>query len=346
MSDFITTVLKSTAEGTPLDADTAERVMDLLMQGQLSPVHIAALVSAMAVRGETVAEIVGFAKAMRRHSTRLDVPGDVVDTCGTGGDGIGTFNISTAAAFVAASAGVPVAKHGNRAVSSRSGSADVLQALGAQVDLTQQEAAECLRQSGLCFLFAPSYHPALRHAADTRRQLGFRTIFNILGPLTNPAGAKRQVLGVFRPDLVEKMAAALAELGSVHTLVVHGAGGIDELSLAGESLVAEVRDGQIHRYTLHPRDVGLATAPLEDVVGGDAAANAELIRGVLSGQKGAARDIVLFNSGAVLYVAGKAPSIADGVRLAAERIDNGAALSTLHRFIATTLTLRQAEVAQ
>ncbi|MCL6625719.1 anthranilate phosphoribosyltransferase [Alicyclobacillus shizuokensis] len=346
MSDFIQRVLRQVAEGHTLDAETAEHVMDQLMQGQLSPVHTAALVSAMAARGETVNEIVGFARAMRSHGNSLQVPFDVVDTCGTGGDGVGTFNISTASAVVAAAAGARVAKHGNRAVSSRSGSADVLLALGARVDLNETQALRCLEVSGLCFLFAPSYHPALRHAAQTRRELGFRTIFNILGPLTNPAGAKRQVIGVFRSDLVDKVAQALVELGTEHALVVHGAGGLDELSLAGESLVAEVRYGQWHRYTLTPEDVGLTRAPLETVIGGDAAVNAELIRGILAGQAGPPRDVVLYNTGAVLYIAGMASSIREGVRMAAQRVDEGAATATLLRFIGATVASEAKEVAQ
>ncbi|WP_026962010.1 anthranilate phosphoribosyltransferase [Alicyclobacillus herbarius] len=346
MSDFVLDVLKQVAEGRTLSADTAERLMNQLMEGQLTPVHIAAFASAMAVRGETVAEIVGFARAMRSHGTHVQVPFDVVDTCGTGGDGIGTLNISTTAAFIAASAGARVAKHGNRAVSSKSGSADVLQALGARVDLTVAEALECLKVCGFSFLFAPSYHPALKYAAETRRQLGFRTIFNILGPLTNPANAKRQVIGVFRQDLVKKVGAALLELGSEHALVVHGAGGLDEFSLAGETLVAEVRNGQLHEYTLSPEQVGLSRAPVEAIIGGDAAANAEQIRSILAGKLGPARDVVLYNTGAVLYVSGIVGSIREGVELAAHQVDSGAAEETLHKYIQATRVAQTEEVAQ
>ena len=346
MSSFVGDVLKSVARGETLDAQTAEAFMDHLMAGEVTAIQTAGLLAAMAVRGETIHEIVGFAKSMRKNAVSLQLPYDVVDTCGTGGDGADTFNISTSSAFVAAAVGTPIAKHGNRAVSSKSGSADVLQALGARIDLDEEDAKLCLDETKLCFLFAPGYHPAMKHAVEPRKQLGFRTIFNILGPLTNPAGASRQVLGVFRSDLVQKVAYALRELGTQHAMVVHGAGGIDELSLAGETLVAEVRNGEVFEYVVTPEQVGLSRAPLETVKGGDAPFNADVLQQVFSGRKGPQRDIVVLNAGAALYVGGKASDLLDGVRLAEIAIDSGNALQTLQNFVQTTRRLARTEVAQ
>ncbi|WDL97204.1 anthranilate phosphoribosyltransferase [Alicyclobacillus sp. ALC3] len=344
---FVSEVLKAVARGESLTAGRAECFMDRLMEGKTTAVQTAGLLAAMAVRGETVDEIVGFARAMRSHGLCMDAPQGVIDTCGTGGDGADTFNISTAAAVVAAAAGLPVAKHGNRAVSSKSGSADVLVALGARIDLDVVAAAHCLEESNLCFLFAQHYHPAMKHAAEPRKQLGFRTIFNILGPLTNPAHAKRQVIGVFQPALVSKVARALLELGSEHAMVVHGAGGLDEISLAGETLVAEVKDGTVREYTIHPTQFGLAQAPVEYVTGADASANAAIIRAILSGQQGAKRDIVVLNAGAALYVGGTVATLDEGVALAAKVIDSGSAEQTLEAFISATHRFAsQQEVAQ
>jgi anthranilate phosphoribosyltransferase len=339
-------VLQTVARGEPLSAETAEQFMNALMQGETTPIQTAGLLAALAVRGEAVSEIVGFARAMRRHSVRICPPFDVIDTCGTGGDGGNTFNISTATAFVCAAAGAKVAKHGNRAVSSKSGSADVLAALGANVELSADQALQCLEETNLCFLFAQYYHPAMKYAAEPRKQLGFRTIFNILGPLTNPAGARRQVIGVFREDLVEKVAHALVELGTEHALVVHGDGGIDELSLQGSSQVAEVKSGTVSLYTVHPSDCGLPIAPLSAVEGGDAHANAEIIRNVFSGAIGPQRDVVVLNAGAALYVAGKAESLPDGVRLAEQVIDSGAAMQALADYVRASNRFARAEVAQ
>lgn len=344
---FVTEVLKMVARGETLSAERAESFMDRLMEGQTTAVQTAGLLAAMAVRGETVEEIVGFARAMRSHGLSLNAPYGVIDTCGTGGDGADTFNISTAAAVVAAAAGVPVAKHGNRAVSSKSGSADVLVALGARIDLDVVAAQQCLEDSNLCFLFAQHYHPAMKHAAEPRKQLGFRTIFNILGPLTNPAGAKRQVIGVFQPALVSKVAQALLALGSEHALVVHGSGGLDEISLAGETVVAEVKNGEVKQFTISPRQFGLPEAPVEHVAGGDAATNAAIVRSVLHGQLGPKRHVVLLNAGAALYVAGVTHSLSDGVELATRVVDSGAARDTLESFIAATHRFAsQQEVAQ
>lgn len=346
LSSFVNRVLKSVSQGQSLDADTAEQFMNQLMAGEISPIQTAGLLAAMTVRGETVEEIAGFARAMRKFAVPFEVPFEVVDTCGTGGDGANTFNISTASAIVCAAAGVPIAKHGNRAVSSKSGSADVLMALGARVDLDEHEAKQCLLDTNLCFLFAPTFHPAMKHAAEPRKQLGFRTIFNILGPLTNPARANRQVLGVFREDLVETVAHALGELGSRHALVVHGAGGIDELSLAGETVVAEVKDGAVHKYMVTPEQFGLQRADVASIAGGDAAENAAIIRLVLAGEKGPHRNVVLLNAGAALYVGGSVGSIEEGVQMAAETIDSGRAERTLQRFTSATHQFGRSEVAQ
>jgi len=346
MSDFVANILKTVSIGKSLTIDEANQFMDALMSGTVSPIQTAGLLAAMTVRGESVDEIVGFAKAMRRQSKVLVVPQNVIDTCGTGGDGADTFNISTTAAIVSAAAGAFVAKHGNRAASSRSGSACVLEALGVRIDLSVDEAARCLQDTNLCFLFAPQYHPAMKHAIEPRTQLGFRTIFNVLGPLTNPAQAKRQVLGVYRPELVLKMAEALVKLDTVHALVVHGEGAIDELSIAGETLVAEVRHGQIIKYVVTPEEMGLNRAELSTIRGGDPAENAKYIRNVLGGELSPKRDVVLLNAGAALYVAGLTSSIKDGVQLAAQSIDSHAALDTLNQLVKTTHQLKIAEVAQ
>lgn len=346
MTTFVSDVLKQVSRGETLSAETAETFMNQLMAGDISPVQTAGLLAAMTVRGESVSEIVGFARAMRANSRRLSAPGQVVDTCGTGGDGANTFNISTAAAIVTAAGGVPVAKHGNRAVSSKSGSADVLSALGARIDLGEEEAEACLEAVKLCFLFAQTFHPAMKHAAEPRKQLGFRTIFNILGPLTNPAGAKRQVLGVFREDLVETVADALSQLGTEHALVVHGHPGIDEISISGPTKVAEVQNGSVRVYTLSPEDVGLPCSPISAVSGGDAVENAQVIRDILSGSTGPKRDIVVLNAGAALYVGGAVDSIADGVKRAQALIDNGEALRELNQFVDATVRVAPSEIAQ
>lgn len=339
-------VLKSVATGNTLSVETAELFMNALMEGEITPVQTAAMLAAMAVRGETTEEIVGFARAMRKNSLHVRPPFDVLDTCGTGGDGGNTFNISTATAFVCAAAGVKVAKHGNRAVSSKSGSADVLAALGANIHLSTSEAVECLETSNLCFLFAQHYHPAMKYAAEPRKQLGFRTIFNILGPLTNPAGAAYQVVGVFRPDLVEKVANALLQLGTQHALVVHGAGGIDEISIQGLTTVAEVAHGRVTQYTIHPSDFGFDVAPLSAIEGGDALQCAEILRSVFDGEKGPRRDVVQLNAGAALYVSGKTSTIADGVTLAGKLLDTGMVKQALAEYVAASNRYVREEVAQ
>lgn len=311
-------------------------VMAEIMDGQATPAQFGALVTALRLKGETVDEITGFASVMRSRAQPLSTATDVVDTCGTGGDGAGTFNVSTAAALVVAGAGQPVAKHGNRAASSKCGSADVLVELGVRIDLSAPQVEECVEKANIAFMFAPVFHPSMKFAAGPRREIAIRTVFNILGPLTNPAHPKFQVLGISDPRLIENMARALARLGATHALVVHGACGLDEFALSGPSAVCELRDGWTTSYELRPEDAGLDTAPLESVLGGDAAQNAGILQAVLSGEKGPRRDIVLFNAGAALYVSGRSPDIKDGVVLAARSIDSGAAMKALERLITIT----------
>jgi anthranilate phosphoribosyltransferase len=335
--------LQTVINGGTLTAELAEAAMGQIMAGEATHAQIAGFLTALRMRGETVEEITGFARAMRRFSTKVESSlGGLVDTCGTGGDGAETFNISTTASFVAAAAGVPIAKHGNRAVSSKSGSADVLQALGVEIALTQEQAAYCLEQVGIAFLFAQSYHPAMKHAIAPRRELGFRTVFNVLGPLTNPAGAKRQVIGTFHPDLCDKMGQVLADLGTEHALIVHGHDGLDEITVTGPTKIAEVRGGRVERvYTLTPEEVGLRRHASEALKGGDAVLNAEIAKDVLQGAPGAARDIVVINAAATIYVAGLAASIQEGVQLAQEALDSGQALAVLNDLVYTTQQLTQ-----
>jgi anthranilate phosphoribosyltransferase len=314
----------------------AAAAMQDVLSGGATAAQLAAFLVALRLKGETVDEIVGMARVMRRHALKVPVRGPLVDTCGTGGDALGTFNISTAAAFVAAGAGARVAKHGNRAMSSRCGSADVLEALGAKIDLAPEQVARCIKDVGIGFMFAQVFHPAMKHAAPTRRELGVSTVFNVLGPLTNPAGAPYQVLGVARPGIAPLIAEALRRLGSRRALVVHGHGGLDEFSLSGPTHVHEVIDGSIHCYTVSPRDVGLKRAPLKAVLGGSAERNAEIIRSVLGGERGPSRDIVVLNAAGALLAAGRAKDIRDGMRLAEASIDSGAARQRLDRFIELT----------
>ncbi len=313
----------------------AARAMGLIMDGQAQPAHIAGLLMALALKGERPPEMVGFATAMRERAVPLPAPvGDVFDTCGTGGDGAHTFNVSTAAAIVLASCGVRVAKHGNRAVSSRCGSADVFETLGVALDAPPARVVQTLLDANLAFFFAPAWHPSMKHAGPTRRELGVRTAFNLLGPLTNPAGARRQLVGVSRPEHTELLARTLGLLGTKRAWVVHGADGLDELSTTGFTKVSEFQGGAVRTFYLHPSDVGLSIAPKEALVGGTAAENAALIERLLAGERGAARDIVLLNAGAGLLIAGAAASVRDGIAAAAEAIDSGRAAATLE-------TLRQ-----
>ncbi len=286
------------------------------------------------MKGETAEEIAAMGTVMRERALRVPVDAaGLVDTCGTGGDGQNTFNVSTTAAFVAAGAGARVAKHGNRAATSQAGSADVLEALGVKIELAPEAVAACISEAGLGFMFAPVFHPAMKFAAPLRREIGIPTVFNVLGPLTNPAGARRQVLGVARPELVELMAGALARMGAEHALVVHGLEGLDEISIAGPSRVAAVRDGALDIHEITPADCSLERAPLNAVAGGDAVANAEMLRGVLAGESGPRADIVLLNAAAAIAVAGLAANIPAGVAVARESIASGKAAAALDRLV-------------
>jgi anthranilate phosphoribosyltransferase len=322
-------------EGENLPAATMAAVMDEIMGGEATDAQIAGFATALRVKGETVEELAAAVERVRAHGVKPDAfgKGALLDTCGTGGDGLSTFNISTTVAFVVAGVGVPVAKHGNRAVSSRSGSADVLEALGVPLDLPPARVHACLDQIGVCFLFAPIFHGAMRRAAGARRELGIRTFFNLLGPLANPAGASRQLLGVYAEPLTETLARVLGKLGSDRAWVVWGEGGLDEITTTGRTRVAELSEGEIRTFDLHPRDFGLRTARIEDLRGGDAAENARILRQVLSGQDGAHREVVLANAAAALVVAGRARDIKHGVDLAAASIDRGRALEKLESLI-------------
>ena len=326
-------LLSRVASGTALSEAESEAAFAAIMDGLATPAQIAGLLTAMRVRGETLAELTGAVRAMRSRMLAVAAPPGTIDVCGTGGDGFGTLNVSTATAFVVAACGVPVAKHGNRALSSRAGGSDVLAALGLHLDAGPAALGEQLRQTGLVFLFAPLHHPALRHAAAVRTELGFRTIFNLLGPLCNPAGARRQLTGVYDPAWLAPMAETLGRLGTERAWLVHG-GGLDELTLAGETLVAEWRDGGLHRFVVTPEQAGLIRAPVSAIAGGDAAANARALRALLRGERGAYRDTVLLNAAAALVIADRAETLADGAEQAASAIDTGAAyglLDTLSR---------------
>ena len=329
---MIDVAIRTLTERRDLLSEEAHAAMMQVMTGEATPAQIAGFLIALRMKGETVEEITGCARAMRAHVTPAVPRHDtLVDTAGTGGDGAHTFNISTSAALVAAAGGAYVAKHGNRAVSSRSGSADVLEALGVRIDLAPSDVADCIDEVGFGFMFAQAHHPAMRHAGPVRRELG-----NLLGPLTNPAGARRQVVGVYARDLVEPIAQALAGLGCEHALVAHGAGGLDELTPTGENLVAEVREGEVTTMTIDPREFGAGPGTPEDLGGGDARDNAAIIRTVFDGEAGPRRDAVILNGGAALYVAGVADSLEAGVFAARDAIDDGRAAETLERLIAFT----------
>jgi anthranilate phosphoribosyltransferase len=322
-----------------LTSDEAASAMDEIMEGRAQPAQIAGLLIGLAMKGERPAEIVGLARTMRARATRLSRPTpNVFDTCGTGGDRAHTFNVSTVAALVVAACGVRVAKHGNRSVSSRCGSADLFEALGVNIAAPPDVVERCLDDAGIAFFFAQTFHPSMRHAAPTRRELGVRTAFNLLGPLTNPAGASRQLVGVPRPELTELVARSLALLGSERAWVVHGADGLDEISTTGYTKVSECRDGAVNTFYLHPSDIGVPKASPESLKGGDAAANAEIARHVLAGEAGAARDIVLMNAAASLLIAGAAPDLRAGVRQAEAALDDGRAARVLDRLARASQT--------
>jgi anthranilate phosphoribosyltransferase len=320
-----------------LTSEEASTAMAEVMEGRAAEAQIAGFLIGLAMKGERPAEIVGLAKTMRAHAVKLSRSYDAFDCCGTGGDRSGTFNISSCVAVVVASCGVPVAKHGNRSVSSQSGSADVFEALGIRVTGPATTSERCLSEVGIGFFFAPTFHPSMKHAGPTRRALGVRTAFNLLGPLTNPASAKRQIVGVPRPELTELLARALLLLGSERAWVVHGADGIDEISTTGYTKVSECRAGSVNTFYLHPGDVGLGKAAPGALKGGSAAENAAMIRDVLDGTSGAPRDVVLLNAGASLFIAGAASSIEDGIRRAADAIDRGRARQTLERLAAVSV---------
>lgn len=329
-------LIEKTERLAVLSRPEAEAIMEELLSGRIDTPEIVRLLMALNQRQVTAPELGGFARIMRSHAAPVFAPGDVrpdnmVDTCGTGGDDSGTFNISTAAAFVAAAAGARIAKHGNRAVSSPSGSADVLEALGIRIDLPLEQSGRAIRELGIGFLFAPAAHAATRHAIAARKQIGKRTVFNLLGPLTNPAGAQSQVLGVYSPDLIGLVAGTLVELGVGRALVVHGAGRLDEISPAGDTLVAEVRDGSVKRFVLTPEDFDLPRASLEILQGGTPSENAALIRDMFSGEAGPRRDVVVMNAAAALVVTGVAGNFRDAAVAAAEALASGAALEKLER---------------
>lgn len=333
---MITDAIRKVIERQDLSRDEAVAAMTEIMSGEATDAQISSLITALRMKGETVDEISGFAQVMRDKAVAIKPKAQgLVDTCGTGGDLSGTFNISTTAAFVAAGAGVPIAKHGNRSVSSACGSADLLESLGVKLDIEPEAVAEAIDTVGIGFLFAPALHLAMKHAIGPRKEIGTRTVFNILGPLTNPAGARRQILGVFSPDLTELMAGVLASLGTTHALVVHGSG-LDEMTTAGPTRVSEVKDGRIDTYEINPDDVGLATASLESLKGGSVDDNTAITLSVLKGDGGPARDIVLLNAAGALVVAGKAANLTDGLELAARAIDSGSAADKLSALIEFT----------
>ena len=317
-----------------LTVDEAAGAMDEIMEGRAQPSQIAALLVGLAMKGERPPEVVGLARTMRARATKLSRPHHpVFDTCGTGGDRAHTFNVSTVAALVVAACGLEVAKHGNRSVSSRCGSADLFEALGVNIAAPPDLVERCLDEAGIAFFFAPTFHPSMRHAAQTRKELGVRTAFNLLGPLTNPVGAARQLVGVPRPELTELVARSLALLGSERAWVVHGADGLDEISTTGYTKVSECRDGAVNTFYLHPSDVGLPKASPDALKGGDAAANARIAGEVLGGATGPARDIVLLNAGASLLIAGAAATLREGIERAASALDSGRARATLESLV-------------
>ncbi|MGH7042276.1 MAG: anthranilate phosphoribosyltransferase [Acetobacteraceae bacterium] len=330
MSSSLKPILARLASGATLSEAEAEAAFDTIMAGEATPAQIGGLLMAMRVRGETVAELTGAVRALRARMTSVAAPPGAIDVCGTGGDNAGTLNVSTAVAFVVAACGVPVAKHGNRALSSRTGGADVLAALGVNVDVPPERLSDILRAAGCAFLFAPRHHPSMRHAAGPRVELGTRTIFNLLGPMANPAGVRRQLIGVFSPDWARPMAETLGRLGTETAWIVHG-DGLDELTLAGENHVVALADGTVREFRLTAEAAGLRPAPVSAISGGEATDNATALRALLEGAPGAYRDTVLLNAAAALIVAGRAEALREGVAAAAAAVDSGAALGALER---------------
>jgi anthranilate phosphoribosyltransferase len=323
-------------KGQSLDMEQAAAVMNQIMEGEATPAQFGSFVTALRLKGETVEEIAGMARVMREKALPVKVSGALVDTCGTGGDSSKTFNISTTAAFVVAGAGLKVAKHGNRGMSSGCGSADVLDALGVKIDLGAPEVERCLEDIGIGFMFAPTFHPAMKYAAPSRKEIGIRTVFNILGPMTNPAGAQAQLLGVFDEELTMIMADVLGLLGCKHALVVHGEDGLDEITLGGKTTVCELKDGLVSRYYIHPEDFGFARTSVDQLRGGPPQENADILRRVVKGENGPYRDIVLLNAAAALVAGDVESDLQKGVRLAAEAIDSGRAQEKLERLVELT----------
>jgi anthranilate phosphoribosyltransferase len=344
MADSFKPLLAKLVDGRVLTADEAHAFFAACLRGEPTPAQVAAAVTALRIRGETVEEIAAFATAMREAARTLDHPYDAIDTCGTGGDGQHTFNISTAAALVLAGAGLKVAKHGNRAMSSRSGSSDVLSVLGVNLQAGPPQQRRSLDEAGIAFLFAPAYHGAMRHVGPVRAEIGFRTVFNLLGPLSNPAGAKRQVMGVYDPRLLEPLAEVLGRLGTTRAWTVHGQG-LDELTTTGETEVAEWKDGAVRRFTVTPEDAGLPRADIAALRGGDAEENAAALRALLDGATGAYRDIVLLNAAAALVVADRAADLAEGAAMAAAVIDDGRAAKALADLVEATNTVIEEDPA-
>jgi anthranilate phosphoribosyltransferase len=327
------TLIGKAATGAALTRDEAAHVFDKMMSGEATPAQMGGLLMALRVRGETVDEITGAVSTMRAKMLPVEAPKDAIDVVGTGGDGAGTYNISTCAAFIVAGAGVPVAKHGNRALSSKSGAADALMALGVKIDLEPPAISRCIKEAGIGFMFAPVHHPAMKHVGPTRVELGTRTIFNLLGPLSNPAGVKRQMVGVFSKHWIEPVAEVLNALGSDRAWIVHGSDGLDEITTTGPTFVAELSGGKIKTFEIKPEDAGLARVKAEDLKGADGAHNAAALRAVLDGRPGPYRDVAILNAAASLVVAGKASALADGVKLAAKSVDSGSAKARLDKLV-------------
>ena len=340
--DALKPTLALLQDGRPLSGAEATKAFEIILNGEATPAQIGAFLTALRVRGETVDEIAAGVSVMRANAAKVKAPTHVLDTCGTGGDGTGSYNISTAVALVAAACGAHVAKHGNRALSSKSGSSEVLEALGVNLALSPAALEQCIKDVGIGFLFAPNHHAAMRHVGPTRQELGFRTIFNLLGPLSNPAGANRQLLGVFAEQWVEPLAHVLQKLGSERAWVVHGSDGMDELTTTGPSTVAELRKGEISVYQVTPEDAGLPRAKPEDLAGGTPQENAAALTALLDGEAGAYRDIVVFNTAAALMVANKAQDLKEGADMAALAIDDGGARAVLANLAATSQKLADA----
>lgn len=332
MKEYINKVI----EGKNLTTEEAAAAMDIIMSGEATPAQIGSYLTALRMKGETIEEITGCAKGMREKCLQLVGKGDLMDIVGTGGDCTNTFNVSTVSSFVVAAAGVKVAKHGNRSVSSKCGSADVLEALGVKLDITKEQNEEVLEQTGMCFMFAPVYHSAMKYVAAPRRELGTRTIFNILGPLANPAYANLQVMGVYSDELVDSMAQVLSNLGVKRAMVVHGEDGVDEVSICGKTKVCEVREGKLKSYTIDPEELGLSIAKPEDIKGGLAEENKEIALSTLKGEKGAKRNMVLINSAVALYTALEDKTLKECVQIAADLIDSGKALAKMQEFVEAT----------